>query len=374
MMNFGWVSLMRRVVAVAALVGMESGLAWGQRFAVVGDYGSASLGERDVARLIAGWNPEFILTMGDNNYERGSAATIDANIGQFYHQYILNYQGRYGAGSATQRFYPCLGNHDLYTGAGKPYLDYFTLPGNERYYDFVQGNVHFFALNSDNSEPDGNTSTSAQAQWLKDKLAQAREPWKVVYLHHAPYSSGPHGSTTALQWPFREWGASVVLAGHDHQYERLEIDGLTYLVNGLGGHSRYATPVAVPGSQTRFSGDYGAMRVLATPDSLQFEFITRGQQLIERYALGRPVQIGLLSVLPNPFSEAARVQVELPVAAAVLVRVLDSKGQEVARLQEGELPAGRHTIGWERGSLASGIYYIQLQAGSQSRAVAVQVE
>ena len=37
----------------------------------------------------------------------------------------------------------------------KPYFDYFTLPGNERYYDFTWGPVHLFALDDIDSEPDG---------------------------------------------------------------------------------------------------------------------------------------------------------------------------------------------------------------------------
>src|SRR5262245_17274080 len=58
------------------------------RFAVIGDYGSAGPVEADVAALVKSWNPDFIVTVGDNNYTSGSAATIDANIGQYYHDYI----------------------------------------------------------------------------------------------------------------------------------------------------------------------------------------------------------------------------------------------------------------------------------------------
>ena len=40
---------------------------------------------------------------------------------------------------------------------------------------------------------------------------------------------------TSAQWPYGEWGADAVLAGHDHTYERLFINGVTYFVNGMGG-------------------------------------------------------------------------------------------------------------------------------------------
>src|SRR3990172_1293347 len=70
-------------------------------FAVIGDYGSAGKAELDVANQVKSWNPDFIVTTGDNNYDSGSASTIDANIGQYYHDFIFPYTGSYGAGAAT---------------------------------------------------------------------------------------------------------------------------------------------------------------------------------------------------------------------------------------------------------------------------------
>ncbi len=256
------------------------------RFAVIGDYGSGSSNERDVANLVNSWNPDLVITMGDNNYSSGAASTIDKNIGQFYHQYIAPYQGTYGAGASTNAFWPSLGNHDWMTTNAAPYLSYFTLPGNERYYDFVQGPVHFYALDSDSHEPDGNSATSVQGQWLQTRLAQATEPWKLVYFHHAPYSSGAeHGSNTRLQWPFQAWGASAVLSGHDHDYERLLVNGFPYFVNGLGGESLYSFGPPVAGSQVRFTGDYGAMLVEAAADHLTFQFVTRANAVIDTYTI-----------------------------------------------------------------------------------------
>src|SRR5688572_15104008 len=130
-------------------------LAESASFAVIGDFGHAGPVEQAVADVVKSWNPDFILTVGDNNYPDGEASTIDENVGQYYHEYIGNYEGSYGPGAATNRFFPILGNHDWRADGAQPFLDYFTLPGNERYYDFVRGPVHFFALDSDPSEPDG---------------------------------------------------------------------------------------------------------------------------------------------------------------------------------------------------------------------------
>ena len=206
-------------------------------FAVVGDYGSGSKNEGNVEAMVASWTPEFIITAGDNNYDTGSAATIDAHIGQFYHSYIGDYTGAYGAGAASNQFFPSLGNHDWYTSNAQPYLDYFNLPGNERYYSFTWGSAALFAIDSDPNEPDGVADDSAQAAWLENALANSTSCWNIVYFHHAPYSSGPHGSTASMQWPFEAWGADAVLAGHDHTYERLLVGSIPYFVNGIGGKS-----------------------------------------------------------------------------------------------------------------------------------------
>lgn len=87
--------------------------------------------------------------------------------------------------------------------------------------------------------------------WLQDALGNSTAPWKVVMLHHAPFSSGTsHGSNPRTQWPFQTWGADVVLSGHDHLYERiLKNGGFPYFVNGLGGASIYGFGSAISGQQ-----------------------------------------------------------------------------------------------------------------------------
>lgn len=253
------------------------------RMAVIGDYGEAGPAEAAVAELVQGWSPELVITLGDNNYENGAASTLDDNVGQYYHAFISPYVGKHGQGGDQNRFFPSLGNHDWRTPGARPYLEYFTLPGNERYYELTWGPLHLFALDSDPHEPDGITVDSTQARWLQERLAASTSPWQLVYMHHPPYSSGDHGSTEALRWPFAEWGVDVVLAGHDHHYERLERDGIVYVVNGLGGNpERYDLRTALPGSEVRFNGEHGAMIVEATADQLELRFVTAGGREIDR--------------------------------------------------------------------------------------------
>lgn len=290
--------MVRRCLCFAGMLVLWLGMVRSQAAHIVagciGDFGGGGAFEANVARLVKSWKPGLIITVGDNNYPSGEQETIDANAGRFYHQFIAPYQGTFGAGAVSNCFFPSLGNHDWMTPGARPYLRYFTLPGNERYYTFTYGPVHFFCADSDPREPHGATSGSIQGQWLKAELAASTSAWRVVYFHHAPYSSGSwHGDHTResehMRWPFKAWGAHVVLAGHDHVYERLRVDGLTYFVNGLGGDSFdpfYAAPAR--GSVKRFTGDFGALRLDATETNLTFRFITVRQQVVDTHLLLKP--------------------------------------------------------------------------------------
>jgi hypothetical protein len=242
---------------------------------VIGDFGANTEGEAQVAQLVRGWQPDFVVTTGDNNYPAGEARTIDVNIGKFYADFIGDYKGAFGKGSKTNRFWPSLGNHDQETPGATPYREYFSLPGNERYYDVDTGLVHLFALDSDRREPDGTSSDSKQADWLKKGLASSRSCFDVVYFHHPPYSSGAHGPSAFMRWPFRAWGAEVVLSGHDHTYERFDIEGFPYIVNGLGGAEKYPFEHAAgEASKFRYNSGYGAMLVVANQSGITYEFWT----------------------------------------------------------------------------------------------------
>lgn len=250
------------------------------KFAAFGDIGNSS-NAAAVAQMTRNRSAQFILMLGDLCYGSVPIATqINAN-------YLVE--------KVAGKLWPVLGNHEFDDACGggnmaSGYRAYFSLPNNERYYDFKRGPVHFFALNSD-QDADGVIATSKQALWLKGKLAASTSPWQVVFFHHPPYSSGSeHGSTSYMQWPFEAWGADAVLAGHDHDYERIirDVNGdgvkVPYFVSGLGGRSRrsFGTPVA--GSMKRFNSAYGALFVTATSTSMKFEFRRTGGTLIDSYS------------------------------------------------------------------------------------------
>lgn len=249
-------------------------------FAIISDFGQSGLGERQVADLVHSWQPQFIVTLGDNNYPNGAEATIDANIGQYYGDYIALKKGRTSAypTASSQKFFPALGNHDWRARGAVPYLNYFDLPGNGRYYSVTRGPVALFILDSDPHEPDGTDATSKQAKWLEGQLRASQAPHKLVVMHHPPFSSGHHGSSSWMQWPFKAWGATLVLAGHDHTYEHVVMDGLDYLVMGLSGadRDRFKVACALPRASKDFcyDGNFGALEAHADATSLTVRLIT----------------------------------------------------------------------------------------------------
>ncbi len=254
----------------------------GITFAVIGDYGGGDARAGAVAALVDSWSPDFIVTTGDNNYPDGAPDTIDTNIGQFYSDYIYPYRGSYGPGATSRRFYPALGNHDLSWDGGRPYFDYFTLPGNERYYTVWRWPVQLFILNSDGREPGGVHANSAQGDWLRRSLTASAAPWKLVVLHQPPFTSSLNREPALhLQWPYAEWGASAVLSGHDHFYERLESDGIPYFINGAGGYGLYAIGEPEPESVVRYNDDFGAMRIDATAMCIHYRFFNTAGELID---------------------------------------------------------------------------------------------
>ncbi|MFZ1282434.1 MAG: T9SS type A sorting domain-containing protein, partial [Ignavibacteriaceae bacterium] len=310
------------------------------------------------------------VTLGDNNYPLGADSTIDQNIGQYYHDYIYPYKGTYGTGSNVNRFFPALGNHDWYTDSAKPYFNYFELPGNERYYDIIRGEVHLFILDSDPNEPHGYTDTSIQARWLKDELALSWSKWNIVTVHHAPYSSGPHGSTLYAQWPYKLWGADLVLSGHDHDYERLVVDSLTYIVCGTGGHSLYTFIDTINGSVFQYNSNYGALLIEANENKLTTKFYNVNGELIDSANIEDRVGHNyvddylLNQNYPNPFNSFTRITYEIPVEANVSIVLYDILGRKVETLIDEYKTIGKYEVEFTADNIASGIYFYTLRSGN----------
>ncbi|MSO44081.1 MAG: hypothetical protein EXQ74_02040 [Thermoleophilia bacterium] len=270
----------RALVTISAAVALASATSalGATTVAVVGDPGTASAGAAQVAAMVTGWAPDDVVLLGDNYYaSAGGTGTdrLDRSVGRFYCGFMAGAApGPWCAGgtSPTNHLWPAVGNHEYSDLGIANHLAYFSLPSNERYFDVRLGPVHLFVLDSDESLRTPGEMV-AERGWLQAALTASTAPFQVVAMHHPPYTSSTRGPYPAMRWPFAEWGADLVLSGHDHVYERLTSGGIPYIVNGLGGQAPTGAPAAfVPESVAHYTGANGAMRLVATDDELTGTF------------------------------------------------------------------------------------------------------
>ena len=156
------------------------------------------------------------LPLGDTQYDSGTLA-----------EFNKNYDATWGRVNSFA--HPAVGNHEYETRGAAGYFDYFASKGvgvgarTEGWYQFTVGEWHFISLNSNCGQIGGCNVGSAQYRWLQTDLATNRSKCTVAYMHHPFQSSGQNGGTPELL-PFMrllyENNVEIVLAGHDHDYER----------------------------------------------------------------------------------------------------------------------------------------------------------
>jgi hypothetical protein len=235
-------------------------------FLVYGDDRSDETAHAALVRMLESTPSDFLVNTGDIVADGGDAADWQS----FF---------RIEAPLLHDRaLFLCIGNHELYDDqAGSNFARYFGYPdasgaaalpyGTTRW-----GGVRFFFLNGMHDWHAGE-----ERQWLERELthsdAEAGVVWRVVVVHHAPWSSGPHGGNERLveaRVPelLSAHKVDLLLAGHDHIYERGDSGSIKYVISGGGGAKLY--PVGQPLAQTRKAeSSYHFVEVRATGDSMQ---------------------------------------------------------------------------------------------------------
>lgn len=244
------------------------------KFAVIGDSGRGSKEQNEVAAQMELYRQrfdyKFVLMVGDNIYE-GPATEND---------YRLKFEGPYTALlEAGVKFYAALGNHD---DTNQIFYKPFHMNG-QRYYTFVppvdpitrwETRVRFFALDSTYID-------RPQTQWLQKETTESRAEWKIAYLHHPVYTSGRYtlaarGIRFSLESAFVNGGINVVFSGHEHLYERAELQkGILYFISGGAGSLRQGDAQPSPAIARGYDRDYHFMLVEISDDGFFFQAINR---------------------------------------------------------------------------------------------------
>ncbi len=240
------------------------------RFAAIGDSGTGEAAQYEVAQEMVRYRQEFpfefVLMLGDNLYGGSKPADYQKKFEQPYKALL----------DAGVQFYASLGNHD---GPNERFYGPFNM-GGQRYYTFKKGNVHFFALDSNYMDPE-------QLNWIEQRLDSAGSAWKICFFHHPLYSDGKfHGPDLDLRQrlePILEkYSVNLVLAGHDHVYERIAPQhGIYYLVMGCSGELRYHDLRPSPATQKGFDTDRAFLLMEIAGDDLYFQTISRQGETVD---------------------------------------------------------------------------------------------
>jgi hypothetical protein len=271
-------------VAVVAILWPDGGNARPRRAAAgtdpqilaVGDIAScASTGDEATADLVDTLEGPILL-LGDLAYENGTTA-------EFNNCYDPSW------GPHKGRSIPSPGNHEYGTAGAAGYFNYFGPSAGDPtkgYYSLDIGTWHIIALNSNCSAVGGCGSTSPQTLWLRQDLRDHPAQCTLAFWHHPRFSSGLHGSSSSYTqfWQaLYDYGADVVLVGHEHNYERFASQsptgvadgpwGIRQFIVGTGGRSLRPTNPQIANSELVDSSSYGVLQMTLHPSSYDFEFI-----------------------------------------------------------------------------------------------------
>jgi hypothetical protein len=242
-----------------------------------GDIAHSGTADDATAKLLDGI-PGTVFTAGDNVYDNGTAA-------EFSKSYAPSW------GRHKGRTYPSAGNHDYGTAGASGYYGYFGARAGDPtkgYYSYELGAWHVIVINSNCSAIGGCAAGSKQEKWLRADLAASTKKCTLSYWHHPRFNSGAkHGSSTSMTAVWKalyDYGAEIVVSGHEHLYERFSpqtptgaadpTKGITQFVVGTGGAGIYGFGTPLPNSVVRYNGGHGVIKFTLQATKADFQFIS----------------------------------------------------------------------------------------------------
>ncbi len=196
-------------------------------------------------------------------------------------------------------FIPVVGNHELRNSSRigiENFRRYVNCPPPDAprpELDYVVrfGNVQMILANAYDD-----WTSAPMRLWLEEHLAQARRDgpndFLLVVTHWGMHSSGPHGENRSLRAAglpamFRRYGVDLVVAGHDHVYERGEEHGLRYIVTGGSGAPLYTHRTEHDYTRV-FAAQHHYVRVDAEGDKLEFTAVRPDGTVLDHFVIRHP--------------------------------------------------------------------------------------
>ena len=273
---------------------------------------SARCAQALTSDLILAQAPDAVLTLGDNQYECGTAedfaAYFDPTWGRFkgkIHPAIGNHEYHVGTeadGSDCVGAPAGAGGYFSYFGNAASPLDQGCLTKCKGYYSWDAGSWHMIALNNECSHVGGCTKGSPEEVWLENDLRAHKNSCTLAYYHEPRWSSGSHGSIPASSafWDdLYAAGVELVLSGHDHDYERFAPQnpagaadaelGIREFVVGTGGrnHTGLSKGGRIANSEAFESKAFGALKLTLRADGYDWQFMAADGSTFQDSGSGR---------------------------------------------------------------------------------------
>ncbi len=247
--------------------------------------GSSSCRQKYTSDLLVNKGLAGVIALGDNQYYCGG-----------YQAFLQSYDLSWGRVKSIT--HPAVGNHEFLTAGGTGctaanqgaagYFQYFGaaagLPG-QGYYSYNIGAWHLIALNTNCSEAGGCGATSAQGKWLQADLAANKNYCTLAYWHIPRFSSGGRANANSQKFWDQLYAADadVILAAHDHLYERFAPQtpsgvadparGIREFIVGTGGANTTSLTAIAANSEVRNDKTAGVLKLTLHPTSYDWQFV-----------------------------------------------------------------------------------------------------
>ena len=253
---------------------------------------SSACHQQDTANLVAAGGYDAVLPLGDQQYECAELSALqtvyDPTWGRFKSiSHPATGDNEYTAGGTGCTTPGASGHFTYFGGLASPDQPGCTsaCPG---YYSYDLGTWHVVVLNTECSQPGvgGCGATSAQGKWLAADLAAHPAQCTLAYWHKPQWTDAGGVSTTSSYFvqALYNAGAEVILAGHNHYYERFApqtpsgtvdtANGVRQFIVGTGGRSLHAlSATSPPNVEVRNNTTYGILKLTLRQGSYTWSFV-----------------------------------------------------------------------------------------------------
>ena len=241
------------------------------KFVALGDYGVGTRSDSESSRrqrriadvldvLVDRHDVRLVVSLGDNVYQ-GEFGGLEQESGGEDDDWYSSFYAPYRYALARVPFFPTVGNHDdaesetsddreqmednfhldarFARDSGDASLD----PG--LFYRVRYGRDLELVSVDTSTDPgsDGDRRVFAlpkHRRWLEAAFSAADVRWRIPFSHHPAYTAGPDNKNdeaiaTELLPLYRRGGVRVMIAGHEHNLQIAEADGITHVVSGAAG-------------------------------------------------------------------------------------------------------------------------------------------